>query len=115
MAEEKTVNFEYTYTIHYADGRIRTCKDGFAVAEISLSDYRKIVKGVIVDGMEINDIPDIDDAIAQMEDNVRSMDSWQNLNGSFRKTQLKKPREITHIEYFLTDDEYRRLKKKQIR
>lgn len=113
MSEDKTVDFEYAFTIHYADGRTRSCKDGCAVVKITPSDYRKIIKGVIVDGMEINEIPDIENALADMDESIRFMDSWQNLNGSFRNTPLKKPRDITCIEYFLTDDEYRRLKNKE--
>ena len=46
-----------------------------------------------------------------MEEQVRFVDRWDNLDGSHRKTPLKKERDIAKIELLLPEDEIRRISK----
>ena len=46
-----------------------------------------------------------------MEEQVRFVDRWDNLDGTHRKTLLKKERDIAKIELLLPEDEIRRISK----
>ena len=46
-----------------------------------------------------------------MEEQVRFVDRWDNLDGSRRKTPLKKERDIAKIELLLPEDEIKRISK----
>ena len=104
------MHFEYCYKITYESGEVCERRQIQLCVELSKEDYGKIIRGVL-DGVSIEKIEGISEAITAMKDNVMSADRWMNKNGSWRSTPLKKNRAVSRIELFMTDSEYARIRK----
>lgn len=104
------MRFNYTYKITYGSGQ---CYDRWKHQlgiEITPEQYSKIIETVI-QGRSISENTELEDVIQEMEENVRFVDRFQNLDGSSRNTPLKKERDITKIELLVPKDELRRIRK----
>lgn len=58
--------------------------------------YGRIIEKVIK-GCTISEVPGIEELVKDMEEQVRFVDRWDNLDGSHRKAPLKKERDIAKI------------------
>ena len=104
------MRFNYTYKITYGSGQ---CYDRWKHQlgiEITPEQYSKIIETVI-QGRSISETTELEDVIQEMEENVRFVDRFQNMDGSSRNTPLKKERDITKIELLVPEDELRRIRK----
>jgi len=91
----------YKYRVAYADGRKRNCSDASSAScEVTDEEYLIIVRGV-AEGYDIMEISDLEDVAARMKNHVKKYDSYFSLNGMWRETPLKTPREIADVEVFL--------------
>ena len=87
------MQFHFQYRIWYSEDEIYLERKFEPCVEITEEDYRKILIGVNA-GMELKDIPGIDDALQKMRDRVLQIDRWKNKDGTDRKMPLKKPRNV---------------------
>ena len=78
--------------------------------EPTREQYGRIIEKVI-QGCTINEVPGIEKVVKDMEEQVRFVDRWDNLDGSRRKIPLKKERDIAKIELLLPEDEIKRISK----
>ena len=106
------MQFNYTYSLKYANGKTYTQNSSKEqmVIETSDEEYRKIVTGVL-SGKNISQIEGIPELLAKMRDNVLFADRFKNTDGSSCTKGLKKPRDIEDIEFFMIEHELKALKK----
>ena len=104
------MRFNYTYQITYGSGQCYDRSKQQLGIEISQEQYAEIIKK-IVQGYAINEIPGMEELVRKMEEEVRFVDKWHNLDGSYRKTPLKKERDIAEIKLLIPEDEMRRIRK----
>lgn len=104
------MRFNYTYRITYGSGQYCDRSRQQLTIEITREQYGRIIEKVI-QGCTINEVPGIEEVVKDMEEQVRFVDRWDNLDGSHRKTPLKKERDIAKIELLLPEDEIRRISK----
>lgn len=100
---------EFQCRITYENGQSYDRNNLFSVG-VSKEEYKTVMLGVIK-GIPIKEIPGIDDVISRMTEKVQDMDSYINLDGSYRTTRLKKPRAISEMEFTLPSSEYHRIMK----
>lgn len=103
------MEFEFQYRITYESGQAYDRPHRLNVP-VTKEEYNKIMLGIL-DGKSIREIEGIDEVIAKMTEQVQFVDRWYNLNGTQRKTPLKKPRDISDLDFFLPQSEYMRIKK----
>ncbi|WP_028235538.1 hypothetical protein [Pseudobutyrivibrio sp. MD2005] len=106
------MKFDYIYKLKYADGITyeQNASKECMSKEISLAEYRKIVEGVLV-GIPISNIKGIEELLDDMRSDVVFSDRLKNKDGSSRNKALKKPRDITEIEFYMLERDINRLKK----
>ena len=103
------MELQYQYRITYSPEQVYDRKD-LLCAEISQDDFNKIMIGV-ANGLEIAEIAGIGNAIQLMTENALFVDRWTNIDGSRRRTALKKKRQVEKIEFFLPEWEVKRIRK----
>ncbi len=106
------MRFNYTYSLKYSNGKTYTqnpAKEQMGI-EVTTDEYRKVIEGTL-SGKAITNIPDIADLLNRMRDDVIFADRFKNTDGSSRTKGLKKPRNITDIEFYLIENEIKVLKK----
>lgn len=104
------MRFNYTYRIIYGSGQCCDRSRQQLTIEITREQYGRIIEKV-TQGCTINEVPGIEELVKDMEEQVRFVDRWDNLDGTHRKTLLKKERDIAKIELLLPEDEIRRISK----
>ena len=111
--DRQKAEFNYKCTITYGnlgrgeEGRTRNTD---MYASIAKEDYIRIMLEA-AKGTPIREIEGIEDALEKMTEAVIFSDRYMNLDNTFRKTALKKPREIRSLEFYLTEQDNRRIKK----
>lgn len=106
------MRFNYTYSLKYSNGRTCTqnpAKEQMGI-EASEDEYRKVVNGVL-SGISISKIEGITELLDRMREDVIFADRFKNTDGSSRITGVKKPRDITEIEFYLIESDIKALKK----
>lgn len=104
------MRFNYTYRITYGSGQYCDRSRQQLTIEITQEQYGRIIEKVI-QGCTISEVPGIETLVKDMEEQVHFVDRWDNLDGSHRKTPLKKERDIAKIELLLLEDEIKRISK----
>ena len=104
------MRFNYTYRIIYGSGQCCDRSRQQLTIEITREQYGRIIEKVI-QGCTINEVPGIEKVVKDMEEQVRFVDRWDNLDGSRRKIPLKKESDIAKIELLLPEDEIKRISK----
>lgn len=103
------MDFEFQYRITYGSGQVIDRQNRLKI-DISKEDYIKIVDAVLK-GIPLKDIEGITEVTSKMTKYVEEIDGYYNMDGTLRRTALKKPRVITDLEFFFSESEYRRIKK----
>ena len=103
------MNFYFRYRITYDNGQFYDRPHLMSV-DITKDEYKRIVLGVMA-GKQINEIEGITEPLEKMTAIVHNMDRWINMNGSQRNKPLKKARNISDLEFFLTMSDYKRFEK----
>ncbi|SDH58892.1 hypothetical protein SAMN05421493_10257 [Pseudobutyrivibrio sp. 49] len=105
------MRLNYTYSIKYENGKTykqNPDKEQMGI-EVTTDEYRKVVEGVL-SGEAITNIQGVSELLARMSDDVLFADRFKNTDGSSRTKGLKKPRNITEIEFYMIDSEIQALK-----
>ena len=97
------MRFNYTYRITYSSGQCCDRSREQLTIEITREQYGRIIEKVIK-GCTISEVSGIEELVKDMEEQVRFVDRWDNLDGSHRKTPLKKERDIAKIELLMPED-----------
>ena len=97
LHEEITVNLEFEYRITYGTGQVFDRKGPYRI-EVSKEEYMKIVDAVMND-IPLMNIEGIDEIIEKMTNYVKDIDGCYNMDGTLRRSQLKKPRVISDLEF----------------
>lgn len=106
------MRLNYTYSIKYENGKTykqNPDKEQMCI-EITSDEYRRIVEGIL-SGKAITNIQGVSELLNRMRDDVIFADRFKNTDGSSRTKGLKKPRNITDIEFYLIENEIQALKK----
>lgn len=104
------MRFNYTYKITYASGQCYDRWKSQLNIEVTEEQYRKIIENLL-QGRTLSESMGIDEVLREMENDVRYIDRWNNLDGTSRITPLKKERNIARIELRIPEDEERRIRK----
>ena len=104
------MRFNYTYKITYASGQCYDRWKSQLNVDVTEEQYRKIIENLL-QGRTLSESLGIDELLREMENDVRYIDRWNNLDGSSRRTPLKKEREIARIELRIPEDEEHRIRK----
>ena len=78
--------------------------------DITEEEYARIMIGS-AKGLPFREIEGIENALEKMAEAVKTSDRYMNLDNSYRKTALKKPREISCLEFYLPENEIIRIKR----
>ena len=103
------MDFYFQYRITYDNGQSYD-RPNLMTVDITKDEYKRIVLGVMA-GKKIHEIEGITEPLEKMTAIVHDIDSWINMNGSQRNKPLKKARNISDLEFFLTMSDYKRFKK----
>ena len=113
MEEKRSVDLSFESRITYENigsSKEERTRTAMPIAAISREDYVRIMVGVSR-GIPIKEIEGISDALEKMAEATINFDRYVNLDGTYRKTPLKKPRQIKNLEFSLPDYDIKRLKK----
>ena len=108
MRAGKDLYINYDCVLKYEGGRHRNLS--MAAVKVTREEYRLIVAGS-AEGKSLEETEGVDDVIQRMKENAAYIDTWTNLNGSYRKTPLKTPRAIEKMEVTITDEEVRKIRR----
>ena len=106
------MRFNYTYSLKYSNGNTYTqnpAKEQMCI-ESTLEEYRNVVEGILLD-KKISEIEGISELLDRMREDVIFADRFKNTDGSSRTKGLKKPRDISEIEFYLIESEIKALRK----
>lgn len=104
------MNFEFRYVITYESGQIYDSKNSTLCVPVTKEEYKSIVRGVL-NGIPMIENTEIPQLLEKMKELVEFCDRYKNLNGSDRKTPLKKARHFSKLEYYMSDYDYNRIRK----
>lgn len=76
------MRFNYTYRITYGSGQCCDRSRQQLTIEITREQYGRIIEKVI-QGCTISEVPGIEKLLKDMEEQVRFVDRWDNLDGSY--------------------------------
>lgn len=76
------MRFNYTYRIIYGSGQCCDRSRQQLTREITREQYGRIMEKVI-QGCTISEVPGIEELVKDMEEQVRFVDRWDNLDGSY--------------------------------
>lgn len=108
MRAGKDLYINYDCVLTYEGGKQRNIQ--LATVQVTREEYRLIVAGA-AEGKTLEETAGIDDVLQRMRENAVYIDTWTNLNGSFRKKPLKTPRAIVKAEVSLTGEEIRKIQR----
>ncbi len=108
MRVNKDIYVKYNCVITYKGGTKNRTQE-LNTVNVTREEYRLIVAGA-AQGRSLEETEGIGDVLSRMRENVEFIDKWTNLNGSLRKSPLKKPSEIEKIDLFLTEEDLRKIR-----
>lgn len=104
------MKLRYTFQITYADGRTRSLdKNSHMVADVPLDVFEAVVEAFL-QGKSLDETEALLEYIPGMREDVIYGDRFVNLDGTYRKEALKRPRDISEVEFFLTDGDIRKIR-----
>ena len=93
------MNMTFSYRVTFKTGAVAERNEITSVA-LTGEELKTVVKG-LTDGYTLTSIPGVETVLHKMRLLVEDYELHMSINGVFRDKPLKRPREITSIEYSL--------------
>ena len=104
------MKLRYSFIITYADGRTRSLKNGFMVVDVPFDVFKAVVEAFL-QGKSFGETEALNEYIPGMREDVVYEDRFVNLDGSYRKEALKRPRDISEVKFFMAGDDTAKIRK----